>query len=207
MVVAQLVEWLLPIPEVCGSNPVIGKNLYWMFTVNCTEKTKIRKKCRKWPIFSKKYYLRQKGLEFSRAKDIWLSLFQRDIPIGIRIKIWIWTTFEEWIAQCQRFQSNENSSSLIQSYLPTVWPDIGLKCTPNVSKSCPNRSQIDTFQNRRKSHECFWATFVSKFVAKHFKKSPNLVTLFAHICVLWCVDSLTFLLLRYLRLKKHSVVF
>ena len=28
MVVAQLVEWLLPTPEVHGSNPVIGKNLY-----------------------------------------------------------------------------------------------------------------------------------------------------------------------------------
>ena len=25
---AQLIEWLLPIPEVGGSNPVIGKNLY-----------------------------------------------------------------------------------------------------------------------------------------------------------------------------------
>ena len=28
VVVAQLVERLLPIPEVCGSNPVIGKKLY-----------------------------------------------------------------------------------------------------------------------------------------------------------------------------------
>ena len=28
MVMAQLVEQLLPIPEVRGSNPVIGKNLY-----------------------------------------------------------------------------------------------------------------------------------------------------------------------------------
>ena len=28
VVVAQLVERLLPIPEVRGSNPVIGKNLY-----------------------------------------------------------------------------------------------------------------------------------------------------------------------------------
>ena len=28
MVVAQLVEWLLPIPEVHGSNPVIGKKLF-----------------------------------------------------------------------------------------------------------------------------------------------------------------------------------
>ena len=44
VVVAQLVERLLPIPEVRGSNPVIGKNLYRTFTVNCIEKTKIKKK-------------------------------------------------------------------------------------------------------------------------------------------------------------------
>ena len=44
VVVDQLVERLLPIPEVCGSNPVIGKNIYRTFTVNCTEKTKIKKK-------------------------------------------------------------------------------------------------------------------------------------------------------------------
>ena len=30
VVVAQLVEWPLPIPEVYGSNPVIGK-IYWTF--------------------------------------------------------------------------------------------------------------------------------------------------------------------------------
>jgi len=28
VVVAQVEEWSLPIPEVWGSNPVIGKNLY-----------------------------------------------------------------------------------------------------------------------------------------------------------------------------------
>ena len=33
-----------PPPEVVrGSNPVIGKKLYCMFTVNCIEKTKIKK--------------------------------------------------------------------------------------------------------------------------------------------------------------------
>ena len=45
---AQLVERLLPTPEVRGSNPVIGKLLYWIFnylpTVNCIERTKIKKK-------------------------------------------------------------------------------------------------------------------------------------------------------------------
>ena len=43
--VAQLVERSLPIPEVRGSNPVIGKNLfiYWTFVFCqlCIEKTKI----------------------------------------------------------------------------------------------------------------------------------------------------------------------
>ena len=46
MVVAQVVERSLPIPEVRGSNPVIGKNIQLTFTVNSIEKTKINKK---WP--------------------------------------------------------------------------------------------------------------------------------------------------------------
>ena len=40
----QLVEQLLPIPEVLGSNPVIGNILYSPFSVNCIEKPKIKKK-------------------------------------------------------------------------------------------------------------------------------------------------------------------
>ena len=42
---AQLVEQSLPIPEVRGLNPVIGKYLYieHLFTVSCVEKTKIKK--------------------------------------------------------------------------------------------------------------------------------------------------------------------
>ena len=40
---AQLAEWLLPIIEVQGSNPVISKLLYKTF-VSCIEKTKIKKK-------------------------------------------------------------------------------------------------------------------------------------------------------------------
>ena len=41
---AQLVERLLLNPEVHSSNPVIGKILYWTFTVNCIQKTKIKKR-------------------------------------------------------------------------------------------------------------------------------------------------------------------
>ena len=44
VVVAQLVERLLPIPEICSSNPVIGQKLYRTFTINCIEKMKIMKK-------------------------------------------------------------------------------------------------------------------------------------------------------------------
>ena len=45
MVVAQLVEWVLPIPEVRGSNPAIGKiYIEHLFLVNCIEKIKIKKK-------------------------------------------------------------------------------------------------------------------------------------------------------------------
>ena len=49
VVVAQLVERLLLIPEVHGSTPVIGKicieHLFVnLFIINCTEKTKINKK-------------------------------------------------------------------------------------------------------------------------------------------------------------------
>ena len=41
----ELAEWFLPIPEVRGSNPVIGEFLSeHLFTVNCIEKTKIKKK-------------------------------------------------------------------------------------------------------------------------------------------------------------------
>ena len=45
--VAQLAEQSLLIPEVCGSNPVIGKKLFILNIVYCQlyiEKTKIKKK-------------------------------------------------------------------------------------------------------------------------------------------------------------------
>ena len=34
-VMAQLIPWVLPIPEVPGSNPVIGTFYLSIFTVNC----------------------------------------------------------------------------------------------------------------------------------------------------------------------------
>ena len=54
MVEAQLVERLLPIPEVCSSNPVIGKiYIERLFTFNCIEKTKIREKEARYDPFKK----------------------------------------------------------------------------------------------------------------------------------------------------------
>ena len=45
MVVAQLVERSLLISEVCGSNPIIGKNLFLLnIFLLCFAKTKIKKK-------------------------------------------------------------------------------------------------------------------------------------------------------------------
>ena len=55
VVVAQLAERSLTIPEDPGSNPVIG-SFYWTFNY-CklfVEKTKIRKRGREWPFFKKK---------------------------------------------------------------------------------------------------------------------------------------------------------
>ena len=51
-----MVEQPLSVPEVHGSNPVIGK-IYskHFYTVNFIEKTKIKKRDREWPI--KKYTL------------------------------------------------------------------------------------------------------------------------------------------------------
>ena len=54
VVVAQLVEQSLSIPEVRGSNPVIGKiYIEHLFTINCFEKTKINKRGREWPTLKK----------------------------------------------------------------------------------------------------------------------------------------------------------
>ena len=57
VVVAQLVERSLPTPDVRGSNPLIGNLLQWtfiFFTVNCIEKTKIKKKRPEMPPPQKK---------------------------------------------------------------------------------------------------------------------------------------------------------
>ena len=44
VVVAQLVEWLLPIPEICSLILVIGNINYKTLYLNCVEKKEIKKK-------------------------------------------------------------------------------------------------------------------------------------------------------------------
>ena len=53
-----------------------------------------------------------------------------------------------------------------------VWPDVGIK-----SSTISLYLKSDSFQSSPKSCLIFNATFVGKFVAKNFQKSPNLVTL------------------------------
>ena len=43
MIVAQLVEWLVPIPEVGGSNPIISKLYFSHILSTVLKKTKIKK--------------------------------------------------------------------------------------------------------------------------------------------------------------------
>ena len=72
MVVAQLVERLLPIPQVHGSNPVISKKLYieHLFTVNYIEKTKMKKSRLEWPILkNKNTHLRDRGVGQLRQRE------------------------------------------------------------------------------------------------------------------------------------------
>jgi len=62
----------------------------------------------------------------------------------------------------------------------TVWPNVGIKCGPTSSKSCPKGShssfylKSDRFQNTPK----IWASFVSSKIAKsgptvYRRKTPN----------------------------------
>ena len=63
MVVAQLVEWSPPIPEVRGSNPAIGKIYSTFVYCQLIEKTKIKKKeAGNGPFLKKKHIIRAGAL-------------------------------------------------------------------------------------------------------------------------------------------------
>ena len=107
--------------------------------------------------------------------------------------------FEIIFCPHQLFGSRKNwqiLSTNLDVVVDSVWPDVGFKnWCPNVYKSClsvyktcPNVDKnclqnihssfyiIDLFKKVQKL-TIFRATFVKKFVAKNFKKSPNLATL------------------------------
>ena len=44
MVVVQLVEWLLPTPEVRCSNPMVGNTAHYLHTVNCIKSDENKEK-------------------------------------------------------------------------------------------------------------------------------------------------------------------
>ena len=71
--------------------------------------------------------------------------------------------------------------------LRPVWPDVGMKCSPNYPIVAQNLSTAGfTLCKLPKKQLNIWATFVRKFVASKFKKSPNLVTLFATFRLCCC---------------------
>ena len=66
VVVALLVEQSLLIPEFRSLNPVIGKKLYWIFTINCIKKTK-KEKFRNFTAHRKI----AKELKMTQSNKIW----------------------------------------------------------------------------------------------------------------------------------------
>ena len=78
------------------------------------------------------------------------------------------------------------------SRLLAVWPDVGIKSSPIFSKSCPKSTQcsfcirVRFFEITQKVANHL-ASFACNFVAKNFKKLPNLVTLRASKYVDWKV--------------------
>ena len=80
---AQLVERLLPTPEVCGSNPVIGNLLYrtfiWLLS-SVLKRRKIKEEVRNGQFFIKKSQFFENGIdqEISRSYDVsWTCLLSR----------------------------------------------------------------------------------------------------------------------------------
>ena len=77
MVVAQLAEQPLTIPEVCGSNLVLGN-----FIEHCIEKMNIYKRGRQWPIFINLVKAKVQNFEtgFKGRKIVWLRWPSRCWP-------------------------------------------------------------------------------------------------------------------------------
>ena len=89
MVVAQLVERSLLNPEVRGSNPVVGEKLYWKFTVNCIEKTKIKKKRPGLSLF-KKHWINETN-KMCETEWRWTRRVTLNKMCDAEQDVWRWT--------------------------------------------------------------------------------------------------------------------
>ena len=78
-----------------------------------------------------------------------------------------------------------------------VWPDVGVKSCPNVTKSHSRSSQISFYIRVRffkiaQRVAIILATFARDFVTKNFQKSPNLVTLSSTDWLMMHTNTLTY---------------
>ena len=128
VVVAQLVEQSLPIPEVRGSNPVIGKILfiYWTFVYCqlCVEKDENKEKEAGFGSFFKKHYdnFRQSGcLQFESHHHFLDNFYQR---------------------LCTQRQNLDIGYLLANKWMPHI-RQCDQKKSPNVYKSCPTMISLE----------------------------------------------------------------
>ena len=76
------------------------------------------------------------------------------------------------------FPVTKNNPLQTRSSGTRCWSKKVAQLFPKVAKNIHSSFYTNwSFSNETKSKQSFWATFVSKFVAKNFQKSPNLVTL------------------------------
>ena len=89
--------------------------------------------------------------------------------------------------QCNQFLGHQSFASFLNPLIARtepVWPDVGMKSPPNLSKSCPKSRHscvtliVPFFTMAQRVSQIFWLFFVlEKFVAKICQNEPNLVTL------------------------------
>ena len=156
MVVAQLIERSLPIPDIPSSNPLIGKILYWTFTVNCIEKMRLKKKRpRMAHFYLKKFAVRCRQLEI------------RSLPDTTYIPSYRCYAFVAIVNKCfpQLWTDNEFLSLLFEGHVCgllslTMW----FKCVrARVQTSLTGMTAYFTYLQRDKVHNqttAIWAMVV-----------------------------------------------
>ena len=89
--------------------------------------------------------------------------------------------YQQWLDRTSiSLRSSSAEKTIHYFYFPSlsVWPDVEIKSSPSFSKSSLTywlKNQCFSQLPKKSPNIC--ATFVAKFVAKKFLKSPNLVTL------------------------------